>query len=212
MIRALVFDLDDTLFEELSYVRSGFRHVAEWLVRSEGGAATDYLRALEEDFELRGRGRNFDALVERFGIRTAVERLVRMYREHPPVIRVRPDLVEFLGELRQEYQLFLLTDGWLEVQQKKVAALELEPMFDRIYYSQSNGLTYAKPHPRFFCRLLEDNGLHPSQALMIGNDVAKDIEGGRGVGMHTFRVHRLLDATEQEQLRSVLTKLGGAGL
>jgi putative hydrolase of the HAD superfamily len=211
MIRALVFDLDDTLFKELSYVRSGFRQVAEWLARSEGGSATAYLRTLEADFEFRGRGRNFDALVEHFGIRTAVQRLVKVYREHAPVIQVCPDLVALLTELRQDYKLFLLTDGWLEVQQKKVAALQLEPLFNRIYYSQSEGVSYAKPHPRFFRRLLDENELHPWQALMIGNDAAKDIEGARRVGMHAFRVHRLLDATEQERLRAVLNEFRGSG-
>lgn len=211
MIKALVFDLDDTLYEELSYVRSGFRHVAEWLAQSEGGSATEYLRALEEDFNLRGRGRNFDVLVERFGIGTAVDRLVRAYREHTPVIAVRPDLLELLGKLRQDYRIFLLTDGWLEVQQRKITALELESLFDRIYYSQSEGLSYAKPHPRFFLRLLAENDLKSSEVLMIGNDDAKDIEGARGVGMHTFRVHRMLDAAEQERLQAVLKEPCGTG-
>ena len=64
----LVFDLDDTLYEELSFVRSGFGAVASYLsLRYKVREGTVYGSLLKE-LELRGRGSVFDRVLLQFGI------------------------------------------------------------------------------------------------------------------------------------------------
>jgi putative hydrolase of the HAD superfamily len=61
MFRALVFDLDDTLYPERDFVLSGFQAVSGWL-RLQGGVEGFYDRALAT-FERGVRGRIFDEVL-----------------------------------------------------------------------------------------------------------------------------------------------------
>ena len=136
-IRAVVFDLDDTLYGERAYVRSGYRAVAEklrglsgrdepfdaWLWRRFlAGEATGALDALNDQFRL---GLSSDQIAE----------LVRVYREHRPAIRPYDGLPALLGRLHERYQLALLSDGFLPAQKLKLEALKLERFFDAVVFT-----------------------------------------------------------------------------
>jgi putative hydrolase of the HAD superfamily len=85
MLRAVVFDLDDTLFPERAYVLSGFRAVAFWCEDKLGIRAR---RAFEEMSELLDSGMRrdtFNRLCEAHGEpQAAVSEMVGVYREHRP--------------------------------------------------------------------------------------------------------------------------------
>lgn len=190
MIKLLVFDLDDTLYSELDYVHSGFRAVADFLKKKLKLDAEMIFEELASSFEEKGRGKNFNDLAEKYeGI--AVEELVKAYREHLPKIKITKDAEACLKKLKKDYTLCLLTNGWPEVQRQKVKALGLEKLFDGVFYAHDEGPEFAKPHPRFFEKILKEYGVKPDQALMVGDDPINDIYGAEQVGMHAFFIQDL---------------------
>src|SRR5581483_9161898 len=99
--RALVFDLDDTLFPEREYVLSGFRHVARWAAAELGIPAVDGELALRTLFDQGARGDTFNRWLASHGLASAeaVAKLISVYRAHTPQISPFPGMPKLLRML-----------------------------------------------------------------------------------------------------------------
>jgi putative hydrolase of the HAD superfamily len=188
--RAIVFDLDDTLYPERDYVLSGFRAVAAW--------AEDHLRIpagqgfveLKNLFDEGVRGDTFNRwlVAHHFPMDDLVSQLVRVYRDHEPVLKPFAAVPELLSSWRGTYQLGLLSDGYLAVQQRKLAALGLGPYFDAVVFSDEWGRDAWKPSSRPFEMVLQRLGVAGFQTVYVGDNPLKDFLGARQVGIWTVRV------------------------
>ncbi len=185
-LRAIVFDLDDTLFREHDYVRSGFAAAARWLAEHSDVGATETERGLLRLFEEGRRGDLFDAWLEGHGLPgTHVSGMVDAYRSHVPEIQPFPGIEEVLDDLADRVVLGIVSDGYEEVQQAKLDALGLEPRFDAVVLSDSLGREGWKPSPRPFRLVLERLGVPAEAALYVGDNPLKDFLGARRAGMRT---------------------------
>lgn len=193
VLRAVVFDLDDTLYPERSYAVSGFAAVARWVETALGipvDSARDELIAL-----LNGgvRGRVFDEWLIRRGIEAApgtVAEMVRVFRDHAPKISLYPEADALLRALGPRFRLGLLTDGYLEVQRKKVNALGLRDRFDGIVLSDQWGRESWKPNPRCYQEIARILSVATNEAVYVADNPAKDFLGARRAGMSSIRVRR----------------------
>ncbi len=97
---------------------------------------------------------------------------------------------EVLDRLHARYPLYLVTNGFNEVQFFKVRNSGLEAYFEKVITSEMAGA--LKPHPRFFAYALDEAGADVATTLMIGDDVASDIAGAAAAGLDTvlFNPHR----------------------
>jgi|UPI0006500392 putative hydrolase of the HAD superfamily len=205
MTKIIIFDLDNTLYNEREYVISGFKAVAIFLAKEKSLNHYAVYSSLLESFVLNGRGNNFDYLCRKLNIDSCIiSKLVDVYREHCPEISLREDIEVFLWKLSKEYKLCLLTNGWLMPQKMKVEALRLERYFDTIFYSQQDGLDFAKPHPKYFTQVLQFYDIEASEALMIGDDPIADIQGAKNLGMPHFQVRNELNDHEKQQIARIL--------
>jgi putative hydrolase of the HAD superfamily len=191
MIRAILFDLDDTLYVERDFILGGFAAVAAH-VAGRGFGPPARVQALLEEIHLgEGRDRVFDKAAARLGFPEHwVPDLVHVFRSHAPVIAPAADVTPTLARLRARYKLGCVTDGWLDVQKRKLAALGLAPLLDAVVIADEHGRAYWKPHPLPFlncCRLL---GIQPGEAVFVGDNPERDIRGARGVGMACIRLRR----------------------
>ena len=189
MLRAVVFDLDDTLFPERAYVLSGFRAVALWC---EEKFAIRADRAFEEMCELLDsglRGNTFNKFCEAHGEpQAAVPEMVGVYREHLPGLAPYQGVPELLKRLAGRYLLGLVSDGHADVQEKKLTALGIGPLFDGVVFSDELGRAHWKPSTRPFEIVSERLGVQPQQAVYVGENSLKDFLGARRAGMRTIRV------------------------
>lgn len=205
MIKLIIFDLDDTLYNEKEYVVSGFRSVSKKIESKYGLNFFEVYSALLESFFVDGRGKNFDKIVDKFGLSPKiVPDLVKTYRGHEPEIHIKDEDKLFLKKLSQKYKLCLITDGWEDVQKNKVSVLKLDSIFDLVLYSQRDGIKYAKPHNKFFVKALNYFKVKKEEAVMIGDDYDKDIVGANGLGIKTFQVENFLDKKEKEAIKFIL--------
>lgn len=179
-----IFDLDDTLYDEASYVRSGFRAVAEWGEQRFGQDAAESFSEMEALLARDGRGRVFDDWLRG---RSTVREAVKVYRHHEPRIALSPSAAKLLDAWTDK-RLYLVTDGHKVVQAKKVAALNLADRFERCYLTNRYGRISAKPSLRCFDLIRQRERVDWSQVLYVGDNPAKDFVGLNAVGALTVRV------------------------
>jgi len=191
--RAVLFDLDDTLYPESSYVRSGFRAVAEWAECNVGKPAQSVFEDLCQIFAQGERRHTFDVWAQAHGFDDSdlVLHMVRVYRTHAPTISLYRDAQSVLASLRQDALIGLVTDGTGSVQRRKVESLRLTTYLDAIVYSDDLGRVNWKPSTAPFELILSRLGdVAATDAIYVGDNPAKDFSGCRDMGMFTVRVRR----------------------
>jgi putative hydrolase of the HAD superfamily len=189
MIRALVFDLDDTLYLESDFVASGYRAVARHLAEQYGCCLREVFHTMMSVFVTQGRERVLPIVQRRFlGDRVPLAELVEIYRSHNPRIHLFSGYAQLLDRLHESYKLGLITDGLPEVQKRKVRALGLEQKMDRIIYTWEYGAEKQKPHPQCFAFMMDLLGSGPDTTLYIGDNPEKDCKGAHNAGMKCVQV------------------------
>ncbi len=203
----VVFDLDDTLYLERDYVRSGFRVVGEWCAERLGlEGVQEQAQAL---FDQGRRGDIFDAALDRLGVgRDAgtVSTMVRIYREHAPQIKLLPDAVECLARLQDRVYLGLLTDGNPVSQWAKIDALGLRDRFDTTVVTGEWGIEFSKPHVRGYRHLESQSGTCSGRFVYVADNPSKDFLAPRTLGWNGIRVRRPAGLHEHQGCSSDLAR------
>jgi putative hydrolase of the HAD superfamily len=190
MDHVIVLDVDDTLYLERDYVRSGFEAVAGYLAeRGIDGFATAAWQMFLEGV----RGDTFDRALCALGVapkRTLVRKLVEMYRHHEPSIRLESDARALLKELREEgYDTAAVTDGPPSSQRRKLAALGLDDALAFIVVTGEHGPHWTKPSQRPFRAVEKEFGVE-RKYVYVADNPRKDFAGPAALGWRTYRVRR----------------------
>lgn len=188
--QAIIFDLDDTIYPEKDYVVSGFQAVADWVDKNLKISGEDAFREFKDLFSEGIRGNTFDQWLNIRGLPDdgKVQAMVSVYRSHNPNIRLYPGVKNLLEELKSNMTLGLLSDGYLEVQKRKITVLGIEKYFDVIIFSDELDRAAWKPSQRPYLEILKKFGLPPQQAVYVADNPTKDFLGAREVGMATIRI------------------------
>jgi putative hydrolase of the HAD superfamily len=193
-INTVVFDLDDTLYNEVDYCRSGFLASAEFLADMlEDIPMEQIFGAFWEQFCKGNQTKTFNGALERLGIYyndELIEELIKVYREHKPQIMLPADSLSVLKKLRRKYTLALLTDGFLPAQKLKVQALKIEKFFTCIIYTEELGREYWKPSPVGFEKVLDTLQIQPENAVYIADNEKKDFIAPNRLGIMTVQLLR----------------------
>lgn len=88
---------------------------------------------------------------------------------------------ETLEYLTHKYYLYIVTNGFAEVQLKKISNCDLQQYFRRLFIAEMVG--YQKPDRRFFEYAVKSVHAHKKECLMIGDDPEADIEGAKNAGI-----------------------------
>jgi putative hydrolase of the HAD superfamily len=184
MFRALVFDLDDTLYVENDFLKSGYRAVAKHLAEKGCCSFETAFSIMLEVLGVRGRHMVFPSLLESFpDACLSMQELIDTYRQHTPTIQLCPGYSQLLRQLGRQYSLGIITDGLPSVQERKIRALGLRSIVNKIIYTWEYGPEKQKPHPLSFSLMLESLAADPGSTLFIGDNPEKDCSGAHGVGM-----------------------------
>lgn len=194
MVTAVIFDLDDTLYDEIEYVKSGFHAVAKHVAKKFPDTSPESTyQALQEQFDEGNRTKTFNAALDELGIaydEDIIRELVTTYRNHRPNILLPKESRQILGSLSLKYILALLTDGFLPAQQLKVEALGIKGYFKCIIYTEELGRSSWKPSLAGFEKLLTIINTKPQQAVYVADNALKDFIAPNQMGMTTIQVLR----------------------
>ncbi len=179
MIKAVVFDLDDTLIPEIEYVKSGFRAIAKEF----GSELYDKLWKLFcEDKK---------NVYQRAGFSNDMcNRCIDIYRSHFPDIKLSKGTEETLIALKKKnYKLGIITDGRPEGQRNKIKALGLDKIMDfTIVTDELGGETFRKPNSKAFELMREALGVEFDEMMYVGDNPKKDFYIGSIYPITTVRV------------------------
>lgn len=199
MITTVVFDLDDTLYEEIDYCRSGFLAVADFLSRlpatAKNYSTNDIFNILWNQFSTGNSKKVFNAALEEMKIEyneDTILNLVSIYRNHKPNITLPDASKSVLDQLSGNYSLALLTDGFLPAQELKVRALGIEGYFDCIVYTEALGREFWKPSPEGFKLILKKLRRKGRNCVYVADNAEKDFIGSNSLGFTTIQLVRPL--------------------
>ena len=182
--QVVIFDLDDTLYKEIDFLKSAYREIASLVYPS-----------LKADFKNDDavyhwmltnyrQGKNvFDELL-RYPVLFSKEELLRIYREHQPSIALSDGAMEVLEYLKKEgHAIGLITDGRSRTQRNKMEALGLgkyvEP--ELVLISEETG--FCKPALESYRYVMQQ---YPGASYVyVGDNPKKDFYGPNLLGWKT---------------------------
>lgn len=191
MIKAIAFDLDDTLYAEKDYVGSGFSAVAN-LVRQKYGVANAYNKLM--DLFVKDRLNVYNRLFDMENIKydkSDIDELVCCYRfHHPESLRCYDGTEKVLTQLKANgLKLGMITDGRPTTQTAKIEALGIGKFFDTIIITDSlGGETFRKPNPIAFKLMSERLGVLPQEMAYVGDNPLKDFLVKKYLPITTIRI------------------------
>lgn len=182
-LKAIIFDLDDTLYGEKEYVRSGYQKIAEILPSVEN-AAEKLWKLFEE------RKPAIDELLKQENIVSEEVRqeCLRVYRNQIPNIHLYPGVKDMITEFRKSgMKLGIITDGRPEGQRAKLEALGLEAMVEHIIVTDEfGGPEFRKPNPLAFETMKKLLDVEYSEMCYVGDNIKKDFISPKKLGMRSI--------------------------
>ena len=191
-IKAVIFDMDDTLYPEKQFVLSGFRAVSGWVEENLGFSSSQTYSQLESIFQEDSQGKIFNHFLAMKNVsdEAFLTTMVECYRSHYPNLEPYPEVRNLLEELSSLYHIGLISDGYLETQNNKWQALGLQKYFDTVVFSDQWGKKFWKPHKRPYLEALRRLEIEGIEAVYVGDNPNKDFFGANQLGIYTIMVVR----------------------
>ena len=182
-IEAVIFDLDDTLYNEIDYVKSGFRAAAKVMSGVENAYEKLYAAFSEKKSAI-------DEVLKNEGItdEETKNKCVRAYREQIPDIALSPEVSELLEKLKKDnIKIGIITDGRPEGQRNKIKALGLEKYADEIIITDEiGGVMFRKPNDISFRIMQRRLNVPFNRMIYVGDNTGKDFIAPKQLGMNVL--------------------------
>ncbi len=190
-INTIVFDLDDTLFDEIEYVMSGFEAVSDYCRKNYN--VTDLGVRLKEEFKNANDGRVFNRALQSVGLSDSdefIQNLVSVYRGHSPKITLKDGAKVLLTSFSKRFNIALITDGYSITQHNKIAALDIKQFFNCIVVTDDlGGRDFWKPSEVPYRTVENYFNVEPNECVYIGDNVNKDFITAKKIGWHTVHLN-----------------------
>lgn len=197
LIRCVIFDLDDTLYDCLGQrVRPAHRHAAEAMIAAGlKGSLDEVYRARLRAFHTDPMLRHIDAaVIGHFGASDpeAVSRAAHDAYFNCPVgkLTLFRGTLPLLHHLKKGgVRIFITTFGDVDTQHAKVVSLGLDrqPAIEKIYYAdRAKRVTKESA----FRQIQAETGFPANQILVVGDRPMSEIRAAKALGMHTVRIRR----------------------
>ena len=128
----------------------------------------------------------------------------------PRIVRLVPGTMELLDYLKPKYHLHLITNGFQEVQHTKLSGSGMEPYFETLTVSEEVGV--KKPNPEIFYYALRKANATAEESIVIGDEMAVDIDGARAAGIDQIFFNPSGQQVEGKRTYEVKTLLEIKGL
>ncbi|AHF01590.1 hydrolase [Thiomicrospira aerophila AL3] len=208
-MKGILFDLDNTLYDEKLYFIEVFREFSNrhnFDLNDFINVYNSGLRHASSDF--------FGDILKNLGIYSAgyQKELFELYQTISCSLSMEPCVLDLLSFIRlKSLKIGVVTNGVLKVQHNKVKSLGLEKYVDEVVYARKWGSDFEKPHSRPFLNALASLDLNKEDVLFIGDDLFTDIKGAMACDIESIwlKTNRRLvaDSTELMLPEIVITSL-----
>lgn len=191
MIKAILFDLDNTLIDRQ-------RAFKEMLVRvfSSYYSDKDYVKQLVDDMILFDNGGKvkreeaFTKLINKYQIKdfTAKQLSDNWSKESGSTVYLFDDVIDTLKTLKEKYKLAIVTNGDYSSQKRKLDNINLYDYLD--YTLISSEIGYDKPDIRIFLHAINALKLKAEECIYVGDSYSRDIVGAKNANIMPIYVCR----------------------
>ena len=226
MIKAVVFDLDHTLFDRYATINKLVPQLRKHFDLADGITDEFFIQELsyaDKHFVHKGWRGIYNYLVEKGIFKTipSFDEYTEIVLRHFKHLAEKYEFaVPTLEKIRSMgYRIGLITNGNATLQYKKLEMLELTDEFDEIIVSGDT--PYEKPDKEIFLMMAEKMGIEPGEMMYVGDHPLNDIEGSRNAGCVSVWVKTTgtwifpeiekptLQIETVEELPSILEKING---
>jgi putative hydrolase of the HAD superfamily len=160
--KIFVFDLDDTLYSERDFEKSGIEFVYDNL----------NIKYISLETILNNRNNWIELIINGSNNQITLQMVLDIYRNHFPTIELYKDVKVFLEKLLSEgIEMSLITDGRSITQRNKLRALGIDSIFKNIVISEE--VNSEKPSEYNFMMVMENNN-HAENYIYIADNPNKD--------------------------------------
>ncbi|MEW4924168.1 HAD family hydrolase [Algibacter sp. 2305UL17-15] len=173
----VIFDLDDTLFNEIDYLKSAFSEIAQQISQD---SKANQIEVFDRMLDLYHNKSNvFDGILKHYKSKNTISDLVSLYRNHQPKITLLEGRKAVFDGLKSSgIKMGLLTDGRSKQQRSKIIALEIEHYFEEIIISEEFGT--EKPNKNNYLHFEKQFG--KGHYFYIGDNTSKDFVSPNKLG------------------------------
>lgn len=199
MVKNILFDLDDTLFDFSKAERAAVKrtltelgvdvcerhlnryseiNLAQWKLLEQGKLTRSEVKV-----------RRYELLFEEFNINKDAAQTTAIYENYLSKGYYYIDNAKAVLEtLSKVYNLFVVSNGSTTVQYGRISSSDLESYVKGIFVSQEVG--YNKPDKRFFDYCFNKTGINKNETIIVGDSLSSDIQGGINCGIKTVWFNR----------------------
>ena len=175
--KLVVFDLDDTLFKEIDYLKSAYGEISSFIGHK------DAFGLMLNSYH--SGGNPFQTVIDSYSLPYTTQDLLTIYRQHKPNIVLDNAAEQLLSHLQSlDIAMGLITDGRSLQQRNKIKALHLNRYInnDNILISEEKG--YGKPDERLYLYFMTT--FPNASYYYIGDNLKKDFITPNALGWHTI--------------------------
>jgi len=197
-IKAVAFDLDDTLWPIAPTIDRAEKAMTAWVIAQYPHVASQFdinnlrlLRAslvaanpaLKNDVLNLRRGTIRAAFEEAGESAEAAERAFDYFRTERNRVEFYPDVLPALARLRERFPLAVISNGFADL-----AAIGIHDHFTAVVSAHEVGV--PKPDPKIYAACVERIGLKPEEIIYVGDDPANDVVGPVAAGLQAAWINR----------------------
>ena len=191
-IKAILFDLGNTLYDKNQFLKQAFAEVVKYLAKNHNLNYRNTYALINRIWKIKTSHYEFifDDLLRILGIYSAelLTKTQERYHGFKPAIKPYPGVKPMLNALGKKYRLGLVTDGHPTMQRNKIAALGLTKSFDTTIFTADYSPQYKKPNPFVYRLAMEKLDATPQETIYVGDNPYDDFKGARELGIFTVRV------------------------
>ncbi len=192
-VKYVGFDMDGTLYDEFDFIIQPYTLISDQFVNNEKVLSNMLLRWIE-------KGSSYNKIFEEtyysfplknstLSLEEFTENALTIYRNYIPNIKLSNRVVEILNYFKNNYELFLITDGRPKLQIQKFNSLELYNFFDNnVIYTGKYSQDYHKPN----IKSLELLDINPKNSVFFG-DRTNDEKFALSSGMQFKKVYNMIE-------------------
>jgi len=188
-MKAIIFDLDNTLFDVEQYFSGAFSDIANYLEEKYQVSSIEIHTKLMDIWKEKTSMYThlFDDLLNELDLENELEKVVQIFNDFDGDLKPYPDTIPLLTMLQQaHFKLGIITDGNIQRQRRKINLLGIGHFFDVILLTKELGQSKLTKGP--FQKALDELETTPECSFYIGDNPNLDFIGAKKTGLKTVRL------------------------
>jgi len=188
-MKAIIFDLDNTLYDVKQYYLGAFKKISEYLSKRYNILNQEIYKRLINHWKKKTSmyPHLFNDVLNFFDLGHELKNIIEIFNNYDGELKPYSDVIPTLNKLKKKnYKLGIITDGQVRRQKRKIKLLGLNEIFDIIIFTKE--LKNPKPSKIPFQEAINKLKINPQYSFYVGDNPLIDFKGAKKAGMKTVRL------------------------